>query len=128
MSAYHVLLHFGCRTRAIKNKPKTNAIISIEQLFEMLGRYNATIRENREYIRDLDNELENLSDFFDMLRQSPEGRGILLGNTYSSVLKLKRDSPELLISGTDSCNNLGTNSPIDLPSVEMPCTPASRTD
>jgi len=106
-------LYFGCRTRAIKNKPKTNAIISVGQLFEMLGKYNAIIRENVETIRDLDNELESLADFFDMLRKSPAGRGILLGSTFASVLQLKRDSPELLISGSGGCNNLDSSTIID---------------
>ena len=117
-------LFFGCRTRAIKNKPKTNAILSVGQLSAILEQYNSAVRENSKAIRDLDNQLEDLSDFFDILRTSPEGKGLLLGNTHSSVLRLKRESPELLLSRRDKCSDLVTDDstseegPAEEPSTE----------
>ena len=78
--------------------PKTNAFLSVGQLTEMLAQYNTVIQENYKIIRSLDNEYEDLSDFFDILRRSPEGQKCLLGSSYFSILQLKRKSPELLVS------------------------------
>jgi len=57
-------LYFGCRTRNIKNKPKSNKFLSAEQLQENLKKYNQQIHVNRQILNKLDSELGDINEFF----------------------------------------------------------------
>ena len=61
-------LYFGCRTRTIKNKPKSNKFLSATQLQENLRKYNKQIQMNRQILSKLENELGDVKEFFDIIR------------------------------------------------------------
>ena len=69
-------LYFGCRTRSIKNKPKSNKFLSAAQLQENLKKYNEQIQENRKTISQLDSQLGDVREFFDIIRNSKEAAAL----------------------------------------------------
>eukprot|EP00944_MAST-04C_sp_MAST-4C-sp1_P005780 g5780.t1 len=69
-------LYFGCRTRSIKNKPKSNKFLSAAQLRENLKKYNVQIQENRKTISQLDTQLGDVREFFDIIRNSKEAAAL----------------------------------------------------
>jgi len=69
-------LYFGCRTRSIKNKPKSNKFLSAGQLRENLKNYNKQIQENKKIISQLDSQLGDVREFFDIIRNSREAAAL----------------------------------------------------
>merc|ERR1712167_335824 len=55
-------------TRTIKNKPKSNKFLSATQLQENLRKYNKQIQMNRQILSKLENELGDVKEFFDIIR------------------------------------------------------------
>ena len=98
-------MFFGCRTREIKNKPIANQYLSVIQLQAVLNNYGATVRKNEETLMSLENEISDMEEFFDIVRHSKLGPELLLCSKWTSILDLKRLSPELL-AGSDKGGSL----------------------
>jgi len=89
-------MYFGCRTREIKNKPIANQYLSVLQLQSMLNSYSNTLRKNEHTLMSLENEMNDLGEFFDIVRRSDLGYELLLCSKWTSIKDLKRNSPTLL--------------------------------
>jgi len=114
-------LYFGCRTRNIKNKPKSNKFLSAEQLQENLKKYNQQIHANRQILSKLEGELGDINEFFEFIRnsnesESPYDHGILakIGLLCTERINLKRpkglNKLKVYTSSSSDTNSTSSNS------------------